>query len=73
MRLVLTALCLGIYGSMVAAQPKNEDKHPNDSAWSSGRTVLPDNKGQLQPQGYRTATKRAAHRPRSGAWSLSGA
>lgn len=34
------------------AQAKNEDKKPGDSPQSTGRTVLPDNKGQLQPQGW---------------------
>ena len=52
MRLGLVALCIGFWTSMVAAQPKEEDKKPDDSSWSSGRTVLPDNKGQLQPQGW---------------------
>jgi hypothetical protein len=32
--------------------PKNEDKKPGDSPWSTGRTVLPENKGQLQRQGW---------------------
>jgi hypothetical protein len=52
MRLALVALFLGTLTSMVAAQPKEEAKKPEDSKWSTGRTVLPDNKGQLQPQGW---------------------
>lgn len=52
MHLALTVLCLGICISTAAAQPRNEDKKPGDSPWSTGRTVLPDNKGQLQPQGW---------------------
>jgi hypothetical protein len=52
MRVSLTAFCLIICASIVTAQPKNEDKKPGDSTWSTGRTVLPDNKGQLQPQGW---------------------
>jgi hypothetical protein len=52
MRFALTTLYFGICVSTAAAQPKNEDKKPGDSPWSTGRTVLPDNKGQLQPQGW---------------------
>lgn len=52
MRVSLFALSLCIFTSMAAAQPKEEDKKPEDSPWSTGRTVLPDNKGQLQPQGW---------------------
>ena len=52
MHFALVALCLGICISTAAAQPRNEDKKPGDSPWSTGRTVLPDNKGQLQPQGW---------------------
>ncbi len=52
MRVALIALCLCISTSMATAQPKEEAKKPDDSSWSTGRTVLPDNKGQLQPQGW---------------------
>jgi hypothetical protein len=52
MRFAFVALCLCIFTSMATAQPKEEDKKPDDSSWSTGRTVLPDNKGQLQPQGW---------------------
>jgi hypothetical protein len=52
MRLALTVVCLGIFTSMAAAQPRNEDNKQGDSPWSSGRTELPENKGQLQPQGW---------------------
>ena len=52
MRFGLVALSLGICTSMAAAQPQNEDKKPGDSSWSTGRTVLPENKGQLQPHGW---------------------
>jgi hypothetical protein len=52
MRFALVALCLGIFAGVAHAQPKEESKKPEDSAWSTGRTVLPDNKGQLQPQGW---------------------
>ena len=51
MRIAIIALILGLTSSAVA-QPRNEEKKPGDSQWSTGRTVLPDNKGQLQPQGW---------------------
>jgi len=50
-RLSLSALCLITWATSVTAQT-NEDKKPGDSPHSTGRTVLPDNKGQLQPQGW---------------------
>jgi hypothetical protein len=52
MRIPLMVLCLGIWGSIAAAQPQSDEKKPGDSSWRTGRTVLPDNKGQLQPQGW---------------------
>jgi hypothetical protein len=52
MRLSLSAFCLVIWATSVTAQIKSEDKKPGDSTYSTGRTVLPDNKGQLQPQGW---------------------
>jgi hypothetical protein len=48
----LSTLCLVIWATSVTAQTKNEDNKPGDSPHSTGRTVLPDNKGQLQPQGW---------------------
>lgn len=52
MRVSLTAFCLAICTTMAAAQSQSEDKKPGDSPHSTGRTVLPDNKGELQPQGW---------------------
>jgi hypothetical protein len=49
---ILSAFCLVIWATSVTAQTKSEDKKPGDSTYSTGRTVLPDNKGQLQPQGW---------------------
>ena len=51
MRIALATLSLGVCTVMAVAQPQTEDKKPGDSPWSSGRTVLPDNRGQVQPQG----------------------
>ena len=39
-------------GYAVAAQVRTEESRPGDSTYSTGRTALPDNKGQLQPQGW---------------------
>lgn len=52
MRFPLAVICLCLCGSVAAAEHQNEGKKPDDSSWSTGRTVLPDNKGQLQPQGW---------------------
>jgi hypothetical protein len=52
LRLTISAFCLVIWATSVTAQTKSEDKMPGDSTYSTGRTVLPDNKGQLQPQGW---------------------
>jgi hypothetical protein len=46
------ALAAFSLGAMAVAQPQREDRKSDDSPWSTGRTVLPDNKGQLQPQGW---------------------
>ena len=48
----LSMFCLVIWATSAAAQTKSEDNKPGDSTHSTGRTVLPDNKGQLQPQGW---------------------
>jgi hypothetical protein len=47
MRVSFAAFCLVIFASIATAQTTSEDKKPG-----TGRTVLPDNKGQLQPQGW---------------------
>ena len=52
MRLAIAASCLVICTTMATAQTQSEDKKPGDSPYSTGRTVLPDDKGQLQPQGW---------------------
>jgi hypothetical protein len=48
----LAAFCLVICATIVTAQTKSEEKKPGDAPYSTGRTVLPDNKGQPQPQGW---------------------
>jgi len=51
-RIALATFCLVICTTMATAKTQSEDKKPDDSAYSAGRTGLPDNKGQLQPQGW---------------------
>jgi hypothetical protein len=51
-RICLAAFYIVISASVATGQTKSEDKKPGDSTYSTGRTVLPDNKGQLQPQGW---------------------
>jgi hypothetical protein len=48
----LAVFCLFICTPAAMAQTQSEDKKPGDSPHSTGRAVLPDNKGQLQPQGW---------------------
>lgn len=50
--LVALCVCLILNCSMAIAQSREEPKQSNDSDWSTGRTVLPENRGQLQPQGW---------------------
>ena len=53
MRAALVLLCLVTSAGLAFAQPQPPapDKVP-DSAHSTGRTVAPETKGQLQPQGW---------------------
>src|SRR3981189_2184733 len=53
MRATFVAFCFTVCALSATAQTQSEDKKPDDSHHSTGRTVLPDNnKGQLQPQGW---------------------
>jgi hypothetical protein len=52
MRVSLAVVLLATCTTMAAAPTHSEENKPGDSPWSTGRTVLPDNKGQLQPQGW---------------------
>src|SRR3954462_2092901 len=52
MPVLLLPLCIALLANIAVAQVKTEDRSPSDSTYSTGRTVLPDNKGQLQPQGW---------------------
>jgi hypothetical protein len=54
MRTVFLATCLTCSISIAWAQDHKvpDQKAPDKSEYSTGRTVTPDNKGQLQPQGW---------------------
>jgi hypothetical protein len=52
MRVVLIAFCLISSAAMASAQTLAPDKPQDPSAYSTGRTVTPETKGQLQPQGW---------------------
>ena len=51
MRLALIAVYLALGAGVAFAQAQPNDKQTTDSPHSTGRTVLPDTKGQEQPQG----------------------
>jgi hypothetical protein len=52
MRAALVALCFISSTVMASAQTPVPDKSQDPSAHSTGRTVTPETKGQLQPQGW---------------------
>src|SRR3569623_2765045 len=52
MRLALILACLASSGGIVVAQTGSDPKQPNKSDYSTGRTMTPEDKGQLQPQGW---------------------
>lgn len=52
MRVTLIAFCLICSAAMASAQTPVPDKPLDPSAHSTGRTVTPETKGQLQPQGW---------------------
>lgn len=51
MRAVLVLLCLLSNAGLASAQTPAPDK-ATEAAQSTGRTVTPETKGQLQPQGW---------------------
>ena len=52
MRVTPIAFCLVSSVAMASAQTPAPEKSPEPSAESTGRTVSPETKGQLQPQGW---------------------
>jgi hypothetical protein len=55
MRTLLAAALIASYASCSVAQ--TAEPKPNVSEHSPGRTVIPDEKGQLQPQGWTGPTE----------------
>ena len=51
MRVALIAICLVSSAGMAWAQALPENKNADKPESSTGRTVTPETKGQLQPQG----------------------
>lgn len=52
MRVSLVFICLISSAGIALAQPAAPDKGVDQKAQSTGRTILPEEKGQLQPQGW---------------------
>jgi len=56
MRILISAALIGSFATVALAQtevrPNSQPNQPGDSPQSSGRTVIPDEKGQRQPQGW---------------------
>ena len=51
MRIALAAVYLVFYAGTAFAQTQPSQTQPTDSPQSTGRTVSPETKGQMQPQG----------------------
>ena len=51
MRVMLAAVCFFLSGGIAGAQVSSP-ADPDKSSQSTGRTVTPEEKGQLQPQGW---------------------
>ena len=52
MRIALIAVCLVCSAGLAGAQAQTDTKKPDKPGYSIGRTVTPETKGQLQPQGW---------------------
>ena len=52
MRIALIAVCLVSSAGIACAQTELEKKNADKPETSTGRTVTPETKGQLQPQGW---------------------
>jgi len=51
MRTALIATCLVSAAGIAWAQVRPENKNPDKPEYPNGRTVAPETKGQMQPQG----------------------
>lgn len=52
MRPALIAVCLASSVGIADAQTTSDPNQPDKSEYNTGRTVTPETKGQLQPQGW---------------------
>jgi hypothetical protein len=52
MRIALIAVFLVCSAGLAAAQAQTDTKNADKPEYSTGRTVTPETKGQLQPQGW---------------------
>jgi len=52
MRIAILVTCLVPFAGAAWAQAQPENKNADKPEYSTGRTVTPENKGQLQPQGW---------------------
>jgi hypothetical protein len=52
MRIALIAVCLVCSAGLAGAQAQTDTKNADTPESSTGRTVTPETKGQLQPQGW---------------------
>ena len=52
MRIALIAVCFVSSAGMAWAQAQTDTKNADTPEYSTGRTVTPQTKGQLQPQGW---------------------
>jgi hypothetical protein len=57
MRLALIVACLASSGGIAVAQTGSDLKQPDKSDYSTGRTMTPETKGQIQPQGWTGPTE----------------
>ncbi len=57
MRIMLAAVCLTCSVGMAEAQVSGAGNPDNKSTHSTGRTVTPETKGTLQPQGWTGPTE----------------
>lgn len=52
MQVVLVLFCMMSFAGMASAQTTMPDKGPDHAPQSTGRTAMPETRGQLQPQGW---------------------
>ncbi|WP_292610278.1 hypothetical protein [Nitrobacter sp. 62-13] len=50
-RILVMTVCTAYFVGIAQAQTISEPKQPHKSEYNTGRTVTPETKGQVQPQG----------------------